>query len=321
VRAFVTGATGFIGGHLVDALRARGDEITALVRDPGRAREIARRGAHIVVGGLGAGNLRELMAGHDIAYHLAGLVAGRNEAEFLATNQGGTAQVVAAAQAADVSRFVLVSSLAAGGPSTPGTPLNGSEPPRPVTQYGRSKLAAEVVVRESDLEWTVLRPPAVYGPGDREMLRLFKAAATGLAPVFGHGSQPLSLVFGPDLAAGIVAAGATEKTRGGIYYAAHPEVLTARQLVESVGRAIGKRVRVVAIPRWVGRMVLRATDLAARLANRATVLSVDKAEEFFAPAWVVDSSSLTEATGWSAHHAFEDGARLTAEWYRERGWL
>lgn len=323
MKAFVTGATGFVGGHLVDALLERGDDVTAFVRDPGRAREIARRGIRLAIGSLGDAPhvLADHLAGADIVYHVAGLTAARDEAGFLAVNRDGTAGLVEAATLAGHPAFVLVSSLAAAGPTTPGRPLDGTEEPHPVTRYGRSKLAGETVVRASALPWTILRPPAVYGPADREMFRVFKAASLGIAPVFGRGDQQLSLVFGPDLAGAIAVAGASPAARGRIFNVAHPEILTTRTIVEAAGRALGRRVRVVGIPRWAGNVALRLTDAGARLTGRATVLSADKSHEFFAPAWLADTDPFTTATGWSAAHDFAAGAAATVAWYRERGWL
>lgn len=317
----VTGATGFVGGHLVEALLARGDTVTALVRDAGRARDLARRGVRLVVGGFDQpGLLREAVTGQQIVYHVAGATAARSEAEFLVTNRDATANLLAAIGTAR-PRLVLVSSLAAGGPTEPGHPLRGDEPPRPVTQYGRSKLAGEAVVRAGSVPWTIVRPPAVYGPGDREMLRVFRAARTGLAPVFGTGGQRLSLIYGPELAAALVAAGTTEATAGGTYYAAHAEELTSRQLVEIVGTVVGRRPLIVPLPAAVGKALLWLTDSTARLAGRTTLLTVDKAAEFLAPAWLADAAPLTAATGWRASVDFATGALRTAEWYRHQGWL
>lgn len=322
MRAFVTGATGFVGGHLVDALLARGDEVTALVRSPDKAKELARRGVRLVVGTLdGTEPLDRAVAGAEVIYHVAGLTAARSEAEFLATNRDGTARLLASARQVGQARVVLVSSLAAAGPALEGRPLEGNETPRPVTRYGRSKLAAEDVLKSGPLPWTIIRPPAVYGPADREMFRVFRAASLGVVPVFGDGSQRLSLVFGPDLAAAIAAAGATEATIGGTYYACHPEIITSRQLVETAAAAAGRRVRIIGLPEPLARGILWATDSAARLANRATVLSLDKAAEFFAPAWIADPSGLTRAAGWAAEHSFAQGARRTWEWYRAHAWL
>lgn len=322
MKALVTGATGFVGGHLAGTLLDAGFEVTALVRSPARGAELARRGVRLVGGDLGSvETLARAVEGHDLVFHVAGLIAARNEAEFMAVNRDGTARLVAAARQAGTGRLVLVSSLAAGGPTTPGTPLAGHEPARPVTRYGRSKLAAEEAVRSSGLPWTIVRPPAVYGPADREMFRVFRAATLGIAPVFGDGSLELSLVYGPDLAHALVLAGTAPATRGGVYYAAHPEVLTSRDLVIRIGQAAGRRVRVIRLPALLARSALGVAELAARLAGRATVLSVDKANEFLQPAWTCDPTPLSAATGWQPEHDFDRGARATLDWYRRMGWL
>lgn len=323
MKAFVTGGTGFVGGHLIEALLARGDEVTAFVRDPGRARQIARKGIRLAVGTLD--DDADVLARHidstEVVYHVAGLIAARSEAEFFAVNAEGTGRLAAAAARAGRPAFVLVSSLAAAGPTTAGRPLSGTEPPGPVTRYGRSKLAGETALQASELPWTILRPPVVYGPADREMLRVFKAARTGVAPVFGKGEQALSLIYGPDLADAIAIAGRSAATRGKVFNVAHPEQLTSRLLVEEAGRAVGKRVRVLGVTRWAADLALRVTEGAARLRARATVLSHDKMHEFFAPAWLADPAPFTAATGWTAPHDFARGAAATVAWYRERNWL
>jgi nucleoside-diphosphate-sugar epimerase len=322
VRALVTGGTGFVGSHLLNALLRRGDQVRALVRSRARSAALDLSGVEWIGGALDdAGVLRRAAEGVDVIYHVAGLVAARSEAEFLEVNAEGTRRLLQAAIHGGTPRFVLVSSLAAGGPTVPGRPLAGDEPPRPVTAYGRSKLAAEDIVRSGPLPWTIIRPPAVYGPRDREMFRLFRSAQLGVAPVFGAGDQELSLIFGPDLAEAIAAAGVAEATRSRLYYAAHPEKLTSEELVRTIGAVMGKRVRLLRIPPGLGRGLLHLTGGVARLANRATILTPDKGEEFFQPAWTCDPAGLTHDTGWSASSDLAQGAAQTLAWYRSAGWL
>ncbi len=322
MNALLTGGTGFVGRHLIDALLRHGDSVTALVRSPGRASGFSERGVRLVPGDLSdAPALRAASARQDIIYHVAGRIAAPNEAEFLAVNRDGVAQVVAAASEVSQARIVLVSSLAAGGPVARGERLRGDEPPRPVTGYGRSKLAGEAAVRAGSLPWTIVRPPAVYGPGDRAVLTVFRAARLGVAPVFGDGAQELSLVYGPDLAEALVAAGGCETTIGRVFYACHPEILTSEALVRGIGKAMGRTVRIVTLPRWIAAGALALTSGAARLTGRATILTPDKANEFFAPAWTCDPEPLEAATGWRAAHDLAMGAVETAAWYRAAGWL
>ena len=322
MKALVTGATGFVGSHLAEALRERGHEVTALVRSPSKSAALGPLGVRVVPGDLDdPASLARAVDGQDVVFHVAGLVAARDEDGFLRANRDGTANLVEAAGRARASRFVYVSSMAAAGPATPGRPLTGTEPPRPVTAYGRSKLAGEAAVKAGGLPWVIIRPPTVYGPRDREVLKVFQMARWGVAPVFGDGSQELSAVHGADLAAALAAAGTTAGTTGKIYYACHPEVVTSADFVRAVGKAMSRRLRLVPIPPALGRAMLGVTELSARVASRTTILTRDKANEFFQAAWTGDPAPLTRDSGWRAAHDLASGMADTFRWYRSAGWL
>jgi nucleoside-diphosphate-sugar epimerase len=322
MKALVTGATGFVGSHLAEALRRRGDEVTALARSATKAAALEPLGVRVVTGDLhDHAALQRAVEGQDVIFHVAGVVAARNEADFLAANRDGTRHVVEAGERAGAGRLVLVSSMAAAGPTMPGRPLDGHEPPHPVTAYGRSKLAAEGVVRAGGLPWTIVRPPMVYGPRDQEVLKVFRMARVGVAPVLGDGTQELSAVYGPDLADALVAAGSTPASAGRMYYACHPEVFTGAEMARAVGRAMGRRPTIVRVPAALGRPILKLTEAAARLAGRTTILTADKANEFFQPAWTGNPAALTADTGWRAAHNLEAGLAATYAWYRSAGWL
>jgi nucleoside-diphosphate-sugar epimerase len=322
MKAMVTGATGFVGSHLAEALRRRGHEVTALARSSWKAEALTSRGVRVVPGDLhDVAALERAAAGQDIVYHVAGVVAARDEAEFLRANRDGTRNVLHAAERSGNPRFVLVSSLAAAGPAARGVPLTGGEAPHPVTAYGRSKLAAEEVVRASSLRWSLVRPPIVYGPRDREVLKIFRLARLRVAPVFGDGGQELSAVHASDLAEALAAVGESAATIGGIYTACHPEVFTSAELGHAVARAMGHSVTTIRIPPLVARVLLSLTETGARLARRVTILTTDKANEFFQPAWTGDPGSLARDTGWQAKYDLQRGLADTYEWYRRAGWL
>jgi nucleoside-diphosphate-sugar epimerase len=322
VRAFVTGGTGFVGAHLVQALLEGGAEVRCLVRNPAKAAALRWRDVGLVAGDLD--DPRALAAGcaqADVVFHLAGRISGRDPADFMRVNRDGTANVLEAASLTPPERFVLVSSLAVGGPTEPGQPIDEGQPPAPVTPYGQSKLAAEVLTRAMPFPWTIVRPPIVYGEWDREVLKAFRLARTGVVPVFGDGSQELSVVYAGDLAAALVAAATSPATARRVYYAAHPAVTTSRGLVRAIGRALGREPRIVPLPAPVARGLLWVIGSLAHLAGRATVLSADKAPEFLAPAWTCRPEALMRDTGWRAATDLDVGLARVAGWYRSQGWL
>jgi len=319
----VTGGTGFVGAHLVSALQARGDDVTCLVRSPAKAQALGWTGVRTVRGDLDdAGALTAGCADADVVYHVAGRIAARSLAEFLAANRDGTRRLRdAALRAARPPRLVLVSSRAAAGPNARGAPADESVPPAPVTDYGRSKLAAEEVVRSGAGAWVIVRPPVVYGERDPETLKLFRLARAGIGAVFGDGRQELSVIYAGDLAQALIAAGTHAATVGRTYYACHPAVLTARDLVLAIGRAAGNIPTIVPVPGPLARGVLWAIGSVAGLAGRATILTADKANEFLAPAWTCRSDRLTGDTGWRAATGLAEGLERAVTWYRRERWL
>ncbi len=323
MKALVTGATGFVGSHLAEALRRRGDEVTALVRSARKAEALTPLGIRIIAGDLDdIVALAKAVEGQEVIYHVAGVISALSESEFMAANRNGTRNLVEAAKiSGNRPRFVLVSSMAAGGPSPRGRPLRGDEPPQPVTAYGRSKLAAEAAVKASSLPWTIVRPPMVYGPRDHEILKVFRLARFGIAPVFGDGTQELSAIHGADLADALIAAAGSSNTLRRIYYATHPDVFTSIHFVRSVAGVMGRPVAVIKVPLALGRGILAVTERAARLAGQATILTTDKANEFFQPAWTGDPGPLTRDTGWSAQRDLTTGLADTWHWYRSAGWV
>jgi nucleoside-diphosphate-sugar epimerase len=322
MKALVTGATGFVGSHLVEVLLQNGVEVTALARSPDKAAALTALGVRVVPGDLHNHEaLQQAVRDQSVIYHVAGVVAARGESEFLRANRDGTRNLVQAAEANSAARFILVSSLAAGGPSPRGLPLQGNESPRPVTAYGRSKLEAERVVQSSRLSWSIIRPPMVYGPRDREVLKAFRLVRLGIAPVFGDGAQELSAVHGADLATALMAAAASPASAGRTYNACHPEVFTSREFAARIAAAMGRSVRVVRVPRIAGKALLSVTESAARLSGRPTILTTDKANEFFQPAWTGDPTPLMDDSGWKPVYDLRQGLAQTYQWYRKVGWL
>lgn len=318
MRAFLTGGTGFVGSHVAEALLARGDTVVCLARQPGQAVALAARGVEVVPGSLDdAASLERAAAGADVVYHIAGLTAAFSEAEFFTVNEEGTRRLLQAVRrTAPGCRFVYVSTQAALGPSQPGQYLRENAPCHPLSAYGRSKLAGEAVVLGSDEPWVIVRPPVVYGPRDREFLRLFRLVRRGLNPVFGRGDQEISIVYAPDLAEAIVRAGTVDRATGQVYHAAHAQGVSYRCLGLAIGRALGRTPHTVPVPIPVAAAIVWAMERAAGAAGQRSVVSVDRLDEFRAPAWLIAVDKAERELGWRAAHDLDAGTRETAAWYR-----
>jgi len=161
----------------------------------------------------------------------------------------------------------------------------------------------------------------VYGPRDVEVLKLFKLARWGVAPVFGKGDQELSAIFGPDLAEALVAAGTSPNAVGKTYLPCHPEVFTSGAFARQIGAAAGRDVLVLKVPEVIGRGLLAAIGGAAKLTGTASVLSSEKADEFFEAAWTGNPAELMADTGWQPRADIAAGLRETMAWYRAEGWI
>ncbi|RYD49256.1 MAG: NAD-dependent epimerase/dehydratase family protein [Sphingomonadales bacterium] len=293
----ITGGTGFVGKRTLDIALAAGHRVRALTRRPQPPRE----GVVWVEGSLeSVESLARLASGADAVLHIAGVVNAPSHVGFIRGNVEGTERMLEAAASMGVRRFVLVSSLSAREPQ--------------LSNYGRSKERAESLVRETGLDWTIVRPPAVYGPGDMEMLDLFKLAKRGLALLPPGGR--MSAIHADDLARLLIALALTDPGRvilepddgaeGGWSHEAFSR---------AVGDAVGRKIRAFALP----RAILNAGALLDGLVRRSGAkLTRDRVAYFCHPDWVVDPSRRPSADLWKPEIETRAGLAVTAEWYQER---
>ncbi|MDT0575639.1 NAD(P)H-binding protein [Croceicoccus sp. F390] len=298
----LTGATGFVGGALLELMLSQGCTVRALARKEQKPRS----GVGWVLGDLAKHDaLVRLCEGCDALIHVAGVVNARDAAAFHAGNVAGTINMISAARAGGVKRLVHVSSLAARHPQ--------------LSLYGQSKQQAEAAVAVSGMDWTIVRPPAVYGPGDTEMLELFRAARSGVVPLPPSGRA--SLIAVDDLARLLLACALQDRTSRQIYEPddGRPFGWSHAELARAIGAAIGKRrVWPIALPAAVLRLAARADRL---IRGHGAKLTMDRVGYLLHPDWVADCALWPPAAVWEPAIATRDGLRMTAQWYRKAGWL
>jgi dihydroflavonol-4-reductase len=264
------------------------------------------------------------LAGVTHVIHCAGATKALDTAGFMAVNQGGTRALVAAINRhrGQIHRLVHISSLAAAGPATSRQPKSEREEPAPVSDYGRSKLAAEREVSEGcTCDWTILRPPAVYGPRDAEFLRLFKAARSHLQPRFGGGRQELTMVYVEDLAAVVELALTHPNASREIFFAGSPEVVTAGELAGQVARVSGHWTIPLPLPQAAIWCACQWAELVSRFTRKASVLNAQKYAELRARGWVCEVRKLQDRLGGACPTSLPEGLAKTRAWYLAQGWL
>ncbi len=320
---FVTGGTGFVGSHLVDHLLRSGCEVRCLVRDRARLRWLREKPVTLLEGDLNSsGVLRDGASGVDAVFHLAGVTAARSRDEYIEVNTEGSLNAARAALEAPSppGLFLYMSSLAAVGPGRADELIVETRVPEPVTDYGRSKLEGErrLGALES-LPLVIVRPPAVYGPRDREIYPLFRLAARGFVPIF-NPSARLSLIHARDLARGLLAAG-TEGRLGEAYSLAHPEAVSAARLPRLFEDVLGRKVRGVTLPRGLLSAAASLSEAWGILSGRMPVFNRGKVKELTASGWVCDTGKSEKELGFTADIGIGEGFVNTVLWYREQGWL
>ena len=298
----VTGATGFVGQALLDRAAEEGLEVRALARQP----QAPRPGVEWVAGDLADREaLAALVRRVRAVIHIAGVVNAPDAAGFEAGNVSGTLNLVECAVAAKVPRFVHVSSLSAREPQ--------------LSAYGASKRKAEKVVMASPLDWTIVRPPAVYGPRDREMLDLFRFAKSGVVPLPPRGR--MAAIHVDDLARLLLALlPGGEDVSHQVFEAddGHPGGWTHRSFAKAVGWAVGKRITPLPLPAFALRAAARGDRLLRRAAAK---LTEDRVGYMCHPDWTVRDEARPPADRWTPRVGTREGLKATAKWYREAGWL
>jgi len=273
---------------------------------------------------LDSESLSKCLEGADYVIHIAGMTKAKRKSDFFSGNAKATQYLLhAASKMKHLKKFCYLSSLTAVGPSATGIPLTETAPCRPITSYGQSKLQAEHQCRHytDRIPIVIIRPPAVFGPRDKDILEMFKWVSYGFKPIIGSAEKTLSLVYAPDLAKGIIQATIDERTTGQTYNISDPTIFTFSSLIDYIASLVHKRTIHVHLPKGLFYSIAGIAQFFSAFGNKPAVLNIEKAKDLLQNHWVCDSRKIQEHIGFRTATSIYDGLNKTFQWYKEIGWL
>ncbi len=326
MKILLTGATGFIGSHLAEALHARGYELRCLVRKTSNLVWIKNLPIEYIYGDLfDAQVLRQAADGIDYIYHLAGITKAKTKEEYFKGNHTATKNLLEAVldKASHLKRFIHVSSQTAVGPSLGGIPVDETAAFHPLTTYGMSKMEAEkeCLTLMNKLPITIVRAPAVYGPRDKDVFAFFSTMNKGLQPMIGFDNKTVSLIHVKDLVDGIVLAGEHPKAVGQTYFISSEQFYNWKEVGEITARIMNKRTLRMRIPEFVVYIIAACSELWGLFSQKPVLLNFEKARDIVQHAWTCSIKKAREELGYKESLTLEEGIRNTINWYRTEGWL
>jgi nucleoside-diphosphate-sugar epimerase len=327
--ALVTGATGFIGSHLVESLLQKGLQVRVLVRHTSRLQWLEGLGVENVLGDLcddqSLPALRSALQGVDYVFHLAGSIHAVTKQDYFRINTEGTVRLLQAAADAKgpLKKFIFVSSQSAGGPSQDARGVREDDLPSPLSHYGQSKLKAEreVLRFAGSFPVVILRPPTIYGPRETRVYAVFKMMKRGFALAPGQHLKHVSFCYVSDLIEAIEAAAFQSQPNGRVYNVMGERSYEWLEFMDAIGKALNRRYRVVRIPDPILLCFGAVGEIVSRLSGRSVLFTVQKVKEFSQNNWVIDGTRIREELGWREKVSLSEGMAKTAAWYKRAGWL
>jgi nucleoside-diphosphate-sugar epimerase len=323
-RVLVTGASRFIGSHLVDELLWKGYEVAALIRTNSDLRWLRGKEVEFIQGDLlGKGKLPSLK-GFSYIFHLGGTTEALHRRSVSRSNQKGTKRLIAAAQKVQgLKRFVYLSSQDAAGPSPPERPQTEEDPPSPVSPYGKNKLLGEEAVLNCRDKFpvTILRPCATYGPRDAYLFEYFKIISKGYIPMFGKEPISLSFCYVEDLVQALMLSITRKHPSGEVFFISDGEKYALDFFADVVSSALQINLRKINIPLWSARFYAMAADGWGTVRRRPVSFHRSKSAEARHRNWVCDITKAKKMLGFRPRFRLEAGVKVTLKWYQDKGWL
>jgi nucleoside-diphosphate-sugar epimerase len=320
MKILLTGATGFIGQHLCQRLVDEGHEVLALVRNPEKAKGLPQNNVSLLKGDLSLFKDKSLVLPPcDQVIHLAGIVTAPSLKVYQKINFDALVDLVECLkrQSWQPKQFLFASSLAAAGPSVPGSPKKESHPCTPIDPYGQAKLAAELYLEEAPFPVVTFRPGAVIGPGDPAMLTIFKLAQRGIGfGVRGH-DQAFSWIYVDDLVEAIIAMLKHKFAVSTIYFVNHPRETSTEQLWAVLEKSLGRKIRVIRFPKPLFYMLMLVGTALAKFLPIKNQLDKKQYQQLVAPAWVASSEALQNDLAWEPEHDIHACIDATYQGYKK----
>jgi len=322
MRAFVSGGNGFIGSHLVEALKKRGYSVTCLVRKTSNLNWLKGLDVKFVYGDCTEKEtLYNAVEGADYVYHLAGVVRAIDRETYYRVNFLGTKNLLEVCNKINqkIKKFVYLSSQAAVGPINP----KGEWDCHPITDYGKSKLKGEIIVHNySDrLPVLIIRAPAIYGPRDKDIYTYFKFLKRGIKPVVGNGEGHINLFYVGDLIEWMLLTAERESSSGETYFFADERSYSWKEAADKAARALGVRTIKINIPGWLILTFAFFSELSSGIICKPALIDRQKAKEILHNGWFYDITKAREHIGFKPRFSLEEGLRITVDWYKDNGWL
>jgi dihydroflavonol-4-reductase len=326
MRVFISGATGFIGSFLAEELLKKGYQVRGLVRKTSNLHWIKDLDIEYHYGSLlDRESLQKGLAGCQYVFHLAGVTKARSEQEYFQGNFEGTRQLLDAALSlkGTIKRFVYVGSQAAAGPSPTLTPIDENHPPRPLTYYGKSKLAGEEYVQKhaADLPVTIIRPSVVYGPRDTDVLEFFRTVSKGIIPRLGKQEKYVSMIHVRDLNRGIIMAAENPTAVGQTYFISNQHPYSWKEVAQTTLNLLHKKGFHIAVPILFMKIVAGVSESIAALSRKPALVNRQKVIEMQQDFWTCSAEKARQQLGFVNEINLEQGIAETLNWYKEHKWM
>ncbi len=330
MRALVSGSNGFIGSHLVEALKKRGYAVTCLVRKTSNLNWLKGLDVEFVYGDCTEKeSLYDAVDGADYVYHLAGVVRAVDRETYYRVNSLGTKKLIEVCDEINrkIKKFVYLSTQAAVGPEKgdrllfPGP--QGEQDPQPISDYGNSKLKGEIVVHSyrERLPVLIIRAPVIYGPRDKAIYTYFKLLKRRIRPLPGNGEVHFNALYVGDLIEGMILAAENESSSGETYFIADERSYSWKEAADKAARALGVKAIKINIPRWLISASAFLAELSSEITHKPVLIDRQKAKELLHNGWFCDITKAREHLGFKPRVSLEEGLKITASWYKENGWL